>query len=86
MKQEGSRSHLAWLVTAKIACCGALLLVVTGTLSLGGIGAWLLDGGIAWLGIPALALGMVYLWRRRTAAALSEEDVKKADEGARRGR
>lgn len=44
MRDETGGRSLAWLLAAKMLCCGALLLAATGALSLGAIGAWFLDG------------------------------------------
>ncbi len=63
MPEEPNGHGLAWLLAAKVVCCGALLLAATGALSLGGLAGWLLDGGIAWLAIAALAGVSFYLWR-----------------------
>ncbi len=64
---------LAWLLAAKIVCCGGLLLAATGALSFGGLAGWLLDGGIAWLAIAALAVALVHLWSRHRSRLLSAE-------------
>ena len=53
---------------AHVVCCGGIMLVVTGALS--GVGAWLLDGGLAWLAVAAGAGAAGYfLWRRRQRRA-----------------
>jgi uncharacterized membrane protein YfcA len=70
---------LAALIAAKIACCGGLVLVSTGALSIAGVAGWLRDGGIFWLAIVALAAVALYLWRRpRRADPL---DVPTAETG-----
>ena len=60
---------------AHVVCCGGIMLVVTGALS--GVGAWLLDGGLAWVGLAAVVAAAGYfLWRRqRTACAAPLEPV-----------
>ena len=59
---------LAALIAAKIACCGGLILVSTGALSLAGVAGWLRDGGMFWLAIVALAAVALYLWWRSRRA------------------
>lgn len=76
MAEEPNNRGLAWLLAAKVVCCGALLLALTGTLSLAGIGSWFLDGGIAWLAIAGLVGASLYLWRRHHAERLSREQQK----------
>ncbi len=61
---EGPKAGLAALIAAKVVCCGGLILVATGTLSLAGVAGWLRDGGIVWLAIAALAAMSLYLWWR----------------------
>ena len=59
---------MAWLIGAKIVCCGALLLVLAGELSFAGIGAFLtgnalpLAGGGAVLTLVLAGLP-VWCWR-----------------------
>ncbi len=61
---EGPKAGLAALIAAKVACCGGLILVSTGALSLAGVAGWLHDGGIVWLAIVALAAVALYFWWR----------------------
>ena len=65
---NGSGSGLGALIAAKLVCCGGLVLVITGGLSLNAIGAWILDGGLAWLALAAVFLvaGVWFLGRRKT--------------------
>ncbi len=66
MEDEPRRGGLGALIAAKVVCCGGMVLVITGGLSLNAIGAWLLDGGLAWLALGAVFLvAGVWLWRRR---------------------
>ncbi len=66
MEDEPRRGGLGALIAAKVVCCGGMILVITGGLSLNAIGAWLLDGGLAWLALAAVFLvAGVWLWRRR---------------------
>ncbi len=53
----------AWpaLILAHVVCCGGLVLVATG--AVGGLGAWLLDSGLAWLGAGGIAIAVLLLWR-----------------------
>ena len=53
------------LIAAKIVCCGGLLAFAIGGVTLGGIGAWLSDGGFYWLGSATLGLTGLILWGRR---------------------
>ena len=68
--------HDGWgaLITAKLVCCGGLLLFATGYLTVSGIGAWLYGGGAVGLGLALLAVALLVLWRRRgTGKAPSDE-------------
>ncbi len=66
MDDEPRRGGLGVLIAAKVVCCGGMILVITGGLSLNYIVAWLLDGGLAWLALAAVFLvAGVWLWRRR---------------------
>ncbi len=68
---ERPKAGLTALIAAKIACCGGLILVSTGALSLAGVAGWLRNGGIVWLAIIALAAMALYLrWRSRRAHPL----------------
>jgi len=71
MAEEPNGRGLAWLLAAKAACCGALLLAATGALSLGGLANWFLDGGIAWLAGTALVIVMLDLWRQHRAERMT---------------
>lgn len=65
----------AKLIAAKIACCGVLLLFLTGAVSLSGIAGWFRDGGLAWLAVAvAAALSGLFLWRRRRARLCASND------------
>ncbi len=64
---ERPNAGLAALIAAKIVCCGGLILVATGTLSLAGVAGWLRDEGIVWLVIVALAVMALFWWRARHA-------------------
>ncbi len=68
MEDEPRRGRLGALIAAKVVCCGGMVLVITGGLSLNAIGAWLLDGGLAWLALAAVFLvaGVWFLGRRKT--------------------
>ena len=59
------------LMLAHVVCCGGVLLFVTGALTLSGIGAWLSEGGLAWLAAGAAALVVGFWARRRLASARS---------------
>ena len=63
MPEEPNGRGLVWLLAAKVACCGGLLLAATGALSLSSLAGWLLDGGYARFGLAALAGALLYLWR-----------------------
>ena len=57
---SGGGGFLA-LALAHVVCCGGLVLVATG--AVGGLGAWLLDSGLAWLGAGGIAIAVLLLWR-----------------------
>ena len=53
----------ALIILAPIACCGLLFLVSAG--ALGGLWAWLADGGAITIILAALLAGsVVFAWRR----------------------
>lgn len=64
-----------WLIGAKIVCCGVLLLVLTGVLSLGAIGAFLsgntmpLAGAVVVLAVLMAGRGLRMRWSRRSNSA-----------------
>tara|TARA_R110002096_G_scaffold137245_8_gene290468 strand:- start:3331 stop:3558 length:228 start_codon:yes stop_codon:yes gene_type:complete len=56
---------MAWLIGAKIVCCGALLLVLAGELSFAGIGAFLTGNALPLAGGGAvLTLVLARRWLR----------------------
>ncbi len=63
------RGGMPGLMLAHVVCCGGVLLFVTGALTLSGIGAWLSEGGLAWLAAGAAALAVGFWARRRLASA-----------------
>ncbi len=66
MDDEPKRGGSGAVIVANVVCCGGLLLVVSGALSLNAIGAWLLEGGLAWLALAAVFVAAgVWLWRRQ---------------------
>ena len=70
----------AWpaLILAHVVCCGGLVLVATG--AVGGLGAWLLDSGLAWLGAGGIAIAVLLLWRRRRSCrAVSDRPTPHMD-------
>ncbi len=75
--RSGGGGFLA-LALAHVVCCGGLVLVATGTL--GGLGAWLLDSGLAWLGAGGIAIAVLLLWRRRRSCrAVSDRPTPHMD-------
>ncbi len=65
------------LIAAKIACCGLLVLAVSG--AFGGLGGWLTGAGLPWLGLAGVAAlaGAAYWWRQgRFAGARSPGSVR----------
>ncbi|MBA8907587.1 hypothetical protein [Aminobacter ciceronei] len=66
---------LVGLLAAKIVCCGALVLAVTGAISFAGLASWLVGGGYLWLAAAVLAIVGIYLWRRRSAYVRSAQVV-----------
>jgi hypothetical protein len=74
---SGGGGFLA-LALAHAACCGALVLVATG--AVGGLGAWLLDSGLAWLGAGGIAIAVLLYWRRRRSCrAVSDRPAPRVD-------
>ncbi len=68
MDDEPKRRAIVGVGLAHVVCCGGIILVATGALS--GVGAWLLDGGLAWVGLAAIVAAAGYfLWRRRERTA-----------------
>ncbi len=66
MDDEAKRGRLGTLIAAKVVCCGGLMLVVGGALSLNAVAAWLLDGGLVWLALAAIFVAAgLWLWRGR---------------------
>ena len=63
MADEPKGRVVAGVLAAHVVCCGGIVLVATGALS--GVGTWLFDGGLIWLGAAAVlvAAGLM-LWRR----------------------
>lgn len=59
------RGGMSGLMLAHVVCCGGVLLFVTGALTLSVIGAWLSEGGLAWLAAGAAALAVGFWARRR---------------------
>lgn len=54
-----------WLIGAKIVCCGVLLLVIVGVLSLGGIAAFVTGNALPLAGAALVAVA-VFVQRRRS--------------------
>ncbi len=68
MDDEPKGRAMVGVGLAHVVCCGGIILVATGALS--GVGAWLLDGGLAWVGLAAvLAAAGLMLWRRPAGGA-----------------
>ncbi len=63
------RGGMSDLILAHVVCCGGVLLFVTGALTLNAIGAWLSEGGLAWLAAGAAAVAVGFWARRRLASA-----------------
>ncbi len=63
------RGGMPGMILAHVVCCGGVLLFVTGALTLSSIGAWLSEGGLAWLAVGAAALVVGFWARRRLASA-----------------
>ncbi len=61
--EPSNRYGLAGLLTAKIVCCGALVLSATGAISFAGLVSWLAGSGLFWLAAVLAIIG-VYLVRR----------------------
>ncbi len=58
------RYGVAGVLVAHIVCCGGLILVATGAVSLAGLTSWLTGGGLFWLAAAVLAVVGIVLWRR----------------------
>ncbi len=74
--------HGGWiaLIAAKLVCCVGLMLLVTGVLTVNGIGTWLFGGGAIWLIFSGLAVTLFVLWRRqRIGGTLSNGRAGAAD-------
>ncbi len=83
MDREPKGGGFVALILAHVVCCGGIVLVATGVLTVGGIGAWLLDGGLIWLGVGGLTVAVLFLWRRRkstgTASNVSRRQTETVD-------
>lgn len=66
---------VAWLLAAKIVCCGALALAATRAISFAGISGWLSGSGPFWLAAAVLVVLGIGLWR--WSARPSSNDVRK---------
>lgn len=62
--EPSHRYGFAGMLVAHIACCGGLVLVATGAVSLAGLASWLTGGGLFWLAAVVLAVVGIVLWRR----------------------
>ncbi len=74
-KEPGGGSGIILAAVGMGLCCAVPVLLVSG--SLGGVAAWLFDGGLIWLIAAALALvaaGMLLRYRR------SVDRARRADE------
>ena len=69
------RGGMSGLMLAHVVCCGGVLLFVTGALTMSAIGAWLSEGGLAWLAAGAAALAVGFWTRRRLASARGVNSV-----------
>ena len=78
MSNGSGGGGLLALLLAHAVCCGGLVLVATG--AVGGLGAWLLDSGLAWLGAGGIAIAVLLLWRRRRSCrAVSDRPTPHMD-------
>jgi hypothetical protein len=62
----GNKS-MAWLIGAKVVCCGALLLALTGAVSFGAVVTFVSGNALPLAGGGALALVLALRWRHRHA-------------------
>ncbi len=80
--REVPNSGLVLLVIAKLVCCVGLILVISGTLTLGTVATWFTDESVLWnLGV-ILSLGVFAgtLWlraHRRAATTIRKEHMPK---------
>jgi hypothetical protein len=83
MDREPKGSGFVALILAHVICCGGIVLVATGVLTVGGIGVWLLDGGLIWLGAGGLAVAVLFIWRWQkstgTASNVSRRQTETVD-------
>lgn len=63
--EPSHRYGVAGVLAAHFVCCGGLLLVASGAVSLAGLASWLTGGGLIWLAAAVLAVVGIILWRRR---------------------
>jgi len=70
----GSRG-MYWLIGAKIACCGALLLLLTGVLSLGALSAFFSGSALPLAGAAAAVVAL-FLWRRSRCPSPDRRDAE----------
>ena len=64
--------NMRWLIGAKIVCCGGLLLVLTGVISLAAIGTFVTGNAVSLAGGGAAVLLLARVWHRRRAPAPPE--------------
>jgi hypothetical protein len=63
----GGLTKIGWgaLIAAKVACCGVLLLFLTGALTLNGVLGWFRDGNLGWFALAGAGVTAgVFLWLR----------------------
>ena len=77
-KQDGPKTGvIVGLGLGMVICCVGLSLFAAG--ALGGLGAWLFDGGLTWLALAlVLAAGGVYIWRRQRSGGIDANPALEA--------
>lgn len=80
----GSRGTY-WLIGAKIACCGALLLGLSGVLSLGALSAFFSGSALPLAGAAAAVVAL-FLWRRSRRPLPDRRDAEDDLRADRRSR
>ena len=84
MPDQSKSRPWATLLTVKVVCCGSLLLVLTGLVSLNGLIAWFGGGGLIWLaaGLVLTALGL-WMWGGRKKSGKAPASSKRGLFGGR---
>ncbi len=78
MEQGIKGRTLAIIIVAKVICCAGLVLLATG--ALGGLGAWLMDDGVIWLGAGfAVVAGAILSLRGRLKKSIDSQRTSRRE-------